>query len=191
VRWIFWLVAFSILSMLYMTDGLIASDSLPSREHLFIEFWEHQDGKLINGKAYKMMIDFPTYSLENGSLTSIGPIDVGPAAMAIFGTGSSLSGDMGGGAASGLVTVTELPYFIGSYFSLNISITQIVGEIVTLDLSGRQMRLEPGESWKKERTDTEEIQDSLMKVTTTLTVSNHGKVAFQPPKDALDGKEMI
>jgi hypothetical protein len=178
IRWILWLAVSSLLIISVTVSALTLLDKIPGKEYLFIDVLEHQDGKIISGTAYKMMIDFPIYSLENHTLRSAVPIDIDPGASAILGKGSSLSGDMGGGAASGLSLIKETPHFIGSYSGLNVSILGIVGEDIVIDLSGRQMVLEPGESWKRERTDTQQIQDSLMRVTTTLTIWNHGRVVF-------------
>jgi hypothetical protein len=93
---------------------------------------------------------------------------------------------MGGGAASGLHAVKELPYSIGSYSGINISISKIQGDDVTLDLSGRELVLEKGESWKREREETQQIQDSLIDVTNTMTVRNHGRVSVESPKSISD-----
>jgi hypothetical protein len=172
-------------------SALTPLDKNPLEEYLFIEVWEHQHGKIISGTAYKMMIDFPTYSLENSTLKSVMPVEIDPRALAILGKGSSLSGDMGGGAASGLSMIKETPLFLGSYSGLNVSILGIEGEDIILDLSGRQMVLEPGESWKRERTDMQQIQDSLMKVTNTLTIWNHGRVVLESSKPGKNSPEMI
>lgn len=93
---------------------------------------------------------------------------------------------MGGGAASGLYSVNALPYAIGDYSGINVSILNIHLDTVTFDLSGREMVLESGESWKREKTNTVQIQDSLMNVTDTLTIWNHGLVEVVSPKSALN-----
>jgi hypothetical protein len=178
--------------MLPLVNAITAPGNDSSGErHLFIEVWEHQDGKIISGTAYKMMIDFPTYSLENSTLRSAVPIEIDPSASAILGRGSSLSGDVGGGAASGISSIKEVPYLLGNYSRLNISITQIKGDNVTFDLSGRQIVLEPGESWNRERSELQQIQDSLIKVTTTLTIWNHGLVNLETPNPGQDNQASI
>jgi hypothetical protein len=190
IGWTSWLAVFGLLLMLPIVNAAAPSNDL-GEKHLFIDVWEHQDGKVISGTAYKMMIDFPTYNLENSTLKSMVPVEIDPRALAILGKGSSLSGDMGGGAASGLSLIKETPHFIGNYSGLNVSILGIEGDDIIIDLSGRQMVLEPGESWKRERTDTQQIRDSLMKVTTTLTIWNYGRVVLEPSKPGKNNPEMI
>jgi hypothetical protein len=138
-----------------------------------------------------MMIDFPTYSLENSTLRSAVPVEIDPGASAILGQGSSLSGDVGGGAASGISSIEKVPYLLGNYSRLNISIMQIEGHNVTFDLSGRQMVLEPGESWNRERSELQQIQDSSIKVTTTLTIWNHGLVSLELPNPCQQNQASI
>jgi hypothetical protein len=199
IHWNRWLTISSLLVMLSMGNALTIASYVSGDKHLFIEIWEHQDGKVTSGTAHRLMIDFPTYELENSTLKSMIPFAADPLAIAILGQGSSLSGDMGGGAASGLSSIKvvpyqvsyHMPYPIGNYSSLNISITQIEGENVTFDLSGRQMVLEPGESWKRETSEVRQIQDSLMKVTTTLTIWNHGKVILEAQNKGQDSQELI
>jgi len=176
----------SILFVLHASNAVTTQGDVLGEKHLFIEVWEHQDGKIISGKAHKMMIDFPTYHLENSTLKSMTPFDVNPSSLLILGKGSSLSGDMGGGAASGLHAIKELPYLVGSYSCINISISKIQGDNVTLDLSGRELVLEKGESWKREKEETQQIQDSLIDVTNTVTVWNHGRVSIESPKSSPD-----
>ena len=168
-----------ILFILPVVNPLSDQGYVSGDKHLFVEVWEHQDGKVISGKAHKMMIDFPTYRLENSTLKSMIHFEADPLTQAVLGKGSSLSGDLGGGAASGLISVKELPYIIGNYSGLNISVMQIEGDSVTIDLSGRQMVIEPGESWKREMTEDQQTKDSLIRVTTTLTIWNHGQVILE------------
>ena len=192
IRWKYSLAIFGLLLMLPMVGAITApgNDSSGGR-HLFIEVWDHQEGKIINGTAYKMMIDFPTYSLENSTLRSTVPIEIDPSELAILGQGSSLSGDVGGGAASGISSIKKVPYLLGNYSGLNISIMQIKEDNVTFDLSGRQMVLEPGESWNRESSELQQIQDSLIKVTTTLTIWNHGLVNLEWPNPGQDYQASI
>lgn len=185
----------AISSLLFSTLPAVDTQSVPSTisgdGHLFIEIWDHQDGTVISGKAHKLMIDFPTYNLEDSILKSMMHFSADPLAIAILGQGSSLSGDMGGGAASGLSSINEVPYIIGKYCGLNLSITRIEGKNVTFDLSGRQMVLEPGESWKKESSEIQQIQDSKMEVNTALTIWNHGLVILESPNPFENSGELI
>jgi hypothetical protein len=190
IKGIPWLAIFVLLFAALSIDSF-AAGSEASKEYLFIEVWEHQDGKVISGKAYKTMIDFPTYVLENSALNSMLPVNIESRALAILGTGSSLSGDLGGGAASGLDAVNEVPHVVRTLSGLNISIVQIERDNVTMDLNGRQIVLGPGESWKKESTETRSIQNSLMKVTTTLTIWNHGRVVIVSSELEAKGGDMI
>ncbi len=59
IRWKYWLAIFGLLFMLPLANAITApgNDSSGGR-NLFIEVWEHQDGKIISGTAYEMMIDF-------------------------------------------------------------------------------------------------------------------------------------
>jgi hypothetical protein len=181
IRWKCWVAIFCFLFVLPVVNPLSDQGNVSVDKHLFVEIWEHQDGKVISGKPHKMMIDFPTYRLENSTLKSMIYFEADPLTQAILGKGTSLSGDLGGGAASGLISVKDLPYLIGNYSGLNISVMQIEGDNVTIGLSGRRIVLEPGESWKREMTEDQQIKDSLMRVTTTLTIWNHGQVVLESP----------
>lgn len=174
--------------MLPAVIAITDQGNVSGEKHLFVEVWDHRDGKVISGKAYMMMIDFPTYRLENSTLKSMIHFEADPLSQAVLGKGTSLSGDLGGGAASGLSSVKELPYLIGNYSGLNISVLQIEGDRVTIDLSGRRMVLDPGESWKRETTENQSIKDSLMRVTTTLTIWNHGYVILESPNPGKDSQ---
>jgi hypothetical protein len=98
---------------------------------------------------------------------------------------------LGGGAASRISSIREVPYLLGNYSGLNISIMQIMGDNVTFDLSGRKMVLEPGESWIRERSELQQIQDSSIEVTTTLTIWNHGLVSLESPDPGQDNQASI
>lgn len=143
-------------------------------DYIFLEVWTHEHGEAISGNPALVMIDFPTYYLENSSLVSIFPIELDPSADVIVGVGSSLSGDIGGGAASILYQVTELPYNVD-----NLTILSMDDDKIIADYSGERLTLGSGESWKNV---TEEIQTNewgVLKVAITRTVKNHGKVRLE------------
>ena len=139
---------------------------------LFIETQKHKNGTVISGNSSQLAIDFPTYDLINSTLRTVERIELNSSIKAIYGNEFQISGDIGFGISSGLYPVKDLPYIYDK-----INILSIEGDNATLNCYGKNVTLVPGDSWKMETIQPEEIGDGLLNVTTTVTVFNHGKVA--------------
>ena len=94
---------------------------LPNK-YVFIDHHIHTYGELIEGSYPSLMVDFPTYNFnkETGSLSGMINFDINETLKAVYGGGISLSGAAGGGAATGLSGVYELPYEKGGITILKI-----------------------------------------------------------------------
>lgn len=138
---------------------------------LFMEVWTDRHGQAVSGMPPKMMIDFPGYELDRQTIRSFVPVDIPVQVLAVGGSGFSLSGDLGGGANSGLEPILVLPYELGG-----VNITAIEGELVTVDHAGESRALLPGEVWEIRRSEIQSNKDVTLNITTTTTVKNHGRM---------------
>ncbi|NYT02175.1 MAG: hypothetical protein GKC10_05400 [Methanosarcinales archaeon] len=138
---------------------------------LLVEVWTHQNGTLVEGTAFPIMIDFPTYDVQEGSLSSVYPLELEPDAILLVGEGSSLSGDLGGGAASGLSQISALPFQSG-----NVTILAMEEDRVTVEFRGQQRTLAPGEEWVEVDHELQRFEEGSYKVEITTTIHNYGRV---------------
>jgi hypothetical protein len=120
------------------------------------------------------MIDFPTYSIRDSVLTSTLPAEVGAEARAVIGIGRSLSGDLGGGAASRLYPLNQLPYDADG-----VKITEIRGDVAIFDYQGKQITLGPGEKLQDSIEEFRTVEGTKYKVEITTLIQNHGRVELQ------------
>jgi parallel beta-helix repeat protein len=151
--------------------------NLENPTYPFLEVWTHEHGEAISGNPARIMIDFPTYSLENSSLVTFFPMELDPSLNTIIGIGSSLSGDLGGGASSILYQATELPYTAD-----NFTILSMDENVLIADYFGERLVLGPGESWENVTEELETTELATLKVTRTRTVYNHGLVTLETDK---------
>ncbi|MGB9901389.1 hypothetical protein [Methanothrix sp.] len=152
-------------------------------KHLFLEIWTVEHGIARAGPGPRIMIDFPTYSLDEGILRSMMPIDGMEDADLIVGTGISLSGDLGGGASS-MLSAVKVPYTAEvSTMETNetdrFGILGIEDGCVNMAHMGEIFRLCPGESRSFTR-NTSSPGGSLDIVLTTRVI-NHGFVYVETP----------
>lgn len=147
------------------TSALVARPvTLPQDEFLFIDTHIHTEGiGEVNGG---MMIDFPTYgySPEDKTLTTLTKIpNYSLDTKVIIGSGRSLSGTAGGGAATGL---TAYDTFDNDTFSINSNYS------VSYYMNGAARNVPVGGSW----TETVETKPSVGdgKLITTYTINNYG-----------------
>ncbi|MCX8206953.1 MAG: hypothetical protein N3G75_03875 [Methanothrix sp.] len=150
---------------------------------IFLEIWTIEHGIARMGPGPRIMIDFPTYSLDEGMLRSMMPIDGEEDADLIVGTGISLSGDLGGGASS-MLSAVKLPYTaevstIETNETDQFEILGIDDSCVNIAHMGEVFQLCPGESRSFTR-NTSSPGGSLDVVLTT-TVTNHGFVTLETP----------
>lgn len=152
-------------------------------KHLFLEIWTVEHGIARTGPGPRIMIDFPTYSLDEGILRSMMPIDGLDGADLIVGTGISLSGDLGGGASS-MLNAVKLPYTAEvSMMETNetdrFGILGIQDGCVRIAHMGEMFRLCPGES--RSFTRNASSPGGSLDIVLTTTVTNHGFVYLETP----------
>lgn len=154
-----------------------------SGDRLFLEIWTVEHGIARAGRGPRIMIDFPTYSLDGNILRSMLPIDGVEDADLVLGTGLSLSGDLGGGASS-MLNPVRLPYTAEvSAMETNetdrFGILGIEGGCVHMAHTGEVFRLCPGES--RVFTRNTSSPDGSLDIVLTTTVTNHGFVYLEMP----------
>jgi hypothetical protein len=112
---------------------------------LFLDEHRHVDGKAVEGSCGGLMIDFPTYRFDEETRTLSGMLnfEVNDSLKVVYGSGLSLSGDAGGGAATRLTGVYGLPYEDGPLTIL------AVREDGTVELvyKNENIKLGVGEAW--------------------------------------------
>jgi len=165
-------VGFENSEMQKLGEGTVTVGKTAGRV-LFIEQHLSQTGRNIAGSYPFMFIDFPTYSFDEGTRVLEGVLNFDPSKVAaIFGTGTSLSGDVGSGAGTALVPVNGTPFTHGEY-----SITRIWEDgTVAVQYGNRTITVSPGQSWSEKT--VEEKADSnhlgLIRITSNNTITNHG-----------------
>ncbi|OPX79019.1 MAG: Periplasmic copper-binding protein (NosD) [Methanosaeta sp. PtaB.Bin039] len=146
---------------------------LPQIGLLFLEVWTHEDGQALEGTPNRLMIDFPTYHLSDSVLRFQQHLNLSPQALAILGSGQSLSGDMGGGASSGLYQLLDLPHSLGEFAVLSIE-----GDSATFKFGNETRTLQPDQSWQLRSEEVRRIGEARVLVNSTTTISNHGRVTM-------------
>jgi hypothetical protein len=150
---------------------------LPADRCVFVDHHVHVDGVLLEGESRGLMIDFPTYSFdpEGRKLTGLINFEVNDSLLAVYGDGTSLSGAMGGGAATMLHGAYALPY---SWYGLTISSVKADGT-VTIEYKNETILLSPGEEWTLTASEIQALDGydgnrSLINVTTGDRIVNYG-----------------
>lgn len=146
---------------------------IPSDKYVFIDHHIHEHGKSIVGYCMKLWIDFPTYRFDEKTGILIGEInfDINETLKVVYGSGASLSGDVGGGAATRLLGVYELPYERGHFKILKID----SDGTAYIEYKGVSIVLKSGEEWVNI---TSRIQScpprGIAKLTITDKIINYG-----------------
>lgn len=155
------IVAIAASVTLCLSSSASDTPALPPDKCIFIDHHVHSDGVIIEGQGSGLMIDFPTYSFdkEQQRLNGMVNFDVNDSLQVVYGDGQSLSGAMGGGAATMLYGVYALPY---EQRGLMIKSVNSSGA-VTMRYRNETIILEPGEEWEK--------------VTSDIITTNYGNVS--------------
>lgn len=165
--------------MLDMTAASGTERSILVNQCVFIDHHVHRDGALLEGQGIGLMIDFPTYGFnkEERKLTGMVNFAINDSLVAVYGDGGSLSGAMGGGAATMLYGVYTLPY---DGRGLTIGSIDHTGA-VTILYKNESIVLQPGEEWV--RITSEIITDNgydgnltRINATTTDKIVNYGLI---------------
>jgi len=140
---------------------------------LFIEQHTNTDGRIIAGDYPFTFIDFPTYFFDEEERTLKGSIDFDvDDVVAIYGSGRSLSGDAGSGAATSLWPIYSIPAEAGGD-----RITRLWDDgKVAVEHAGKLIILKPGETWKNTTVEetTGGYNTGLIELTVTDIITNHG-----------------
>ena len=144
---------------------LVSMGDAPTDRFLFVELHVAVDG---TGSLPRLMIDFPAYvfDAQSGTIRSFGDdrgFSLAPTAWGFVGEGSVRTGDAGGGAASRLTPIPQLPFTttIGIFTGkakdgleelrqapVVLESVNAEGRLVAL-IDGRRVLLGPGASWSK------------------------------------------
>jgi hypothetical protein len=139
---------------------------------LFFDEHRHVEGTALGGSCGMMMIDFPTYRFDEETRTLSGMLnfEVNDSLKVVYGAGLSLSGDAGGGAATRLTGVYDLPYEDGP-----LSIWDVREDgTVELVYRGENIKLAAGESWSSENVSVTEESGCKMRRNATDRIVNYG-----------------
>jgi hypothetical protein len=149
----------------------------PSDEYAFIEYYQINDGKEIEGIAPPgMRIDGPTYSYSSndGEVSSyLTPSFNKDTIIAVLARGLVLRGTAGGGLHSRLIPINKLPFT-----EALITIASISSNDVQFELEGESVILPVGQEWEKitQSIDTLSLPDGnvIIQKSTTQRVVFHG-----------------
>lgn len=162
----------------------------PNDKYLFMEIMLEFDG---TGTLPMKFVDFPGYEYDSssGMLKSHGrgeEISLTPADWGFIGIGQKRSGDMGGGTASQLTTIDQLPFTVSapifdgklgeyaeeiSYIPVTLLTISINGDVL-VDIDGQQLMLPVGEKWEQMQemtVSTERFDGNLF---AAFSIINHG-----------------
>lgn len=155
------IVAIAAMVTLCLSSRASDTPALPPGKCIFLDHHVHSDGVLIEGQGSGLMIDFPTYSFDTVQRRLAGMInfDLNDSLLIAYGDGQSLSGAMGGGAATMLYGIYALPY---EQRGLMIQSVNNSGT-VTIRYRNETIVLEPGEEWEE--------------VTSGIITTNYGTVS--------------
>lgn len=99
------------------TDFVSGENRIPAEKYPFIEIWNTTTGYSSRGECPgAAMIDFPAYFFTNGELdlfAGLVNLDASKDMIGFIGFGDSNEGAMGGGIASSLHVIQQLPFEMG------------------------------------------------------------------------------
>lgn len=159
------------------TSSKIAAWQMPENEYAFIEYYQTNEGKVIEGDPFPgRRIDGPTYaySSETGEITSFASTSFNMDSLSIMlGKGLVLRGTQGGGMHSRLIPHTSLPFTEGK-----LEVISIGHEGIRVQWDGQPILLKVGEPKfnSSSEIDTIPSPDGMVIVenTTTYTIVFHG-----------------
>lgn len=156
-------------------EPITSESTLTKDKYLFLEQHKRVFGESIDdGCDIGLMIDFPMYSFNKeegvlrdytGNLTALEDLII------VYGYGSSRGGAAGGGAATGLKGINEIPYTDD-----HIAIEEITNTgTVNINYQNNDLRLAVGEEWTQENSSVVEGYGGCeVSITETHTVTNFG-----------------
>lgn len=172
-------VLFRVIAVLYLIfpSSCTKEDDPLLDQYLFLEQHTTISGELMTGpEPPQMQIDFPTYTFheETGILDGIIDFSTGDDLKIIYGSGACLTGTAGGGCATGLTGIYEIPFERDGFELLKLDES---GEIVFI-YNGEVQNLLPGEDWISTFTELDTVmvdgQMSISMITYNERVTNFG-----------------
>jgi hypothetical protein len=172
--WLCFIVAFIQVSC-KSSIGPESRYNVPSSDYLFVEHHVHRAGVLISGeKITGPLIDGPGYSFDSSSGVLHGNIGfpIEDNLIAVCGDGGSLSGTVGGGVATYLLAICDLPY----QHEEGNPILKDIRKDGTILVSYRDssITLIPGDEWVSITTEIDTLPTAIVQVTTTDMLTNFG-----------------
>lgn len=151
---------------------------IPTDKYVFIETWTLWDVEVLEGH-WTLHIDFPTYSYYGGKL-EIGEYDpqiaTKPTFLALWGDGISLRviNDFGGGAASDIRGIYELPFRSKGNEHFEVLRIEPDGTVI-VRFHEKILTLKQNESWRMTtEPQTKEVFSGVIKESFTYTIRNFG-----------------
>ena len=142
-------------------------------KYVFIEHRISRNGELLEGEGERIYIDYPGYGAsKEGKIWLSFPLDfeINDQLIAIFGKFSSIGGDLGSGASSGLSPIYELPSETNG-----IKFWEIDSDgTVRLSYKGQYILLKPKEKWRKYATEIIVSPTKKMAVVIKKEITNYG-----------------
>lgn len=172
-------IASGLLSFVFIFFSCSIGDNeiVDSDYFLFIEQHNETSGELISGPEPPLLhVDFPTYTFntETKGLNGVINFEINDRLKLIYGSGGCLSGTAGGGCATGLSGIYEIPFKVYGFEILKL---EEDGTAIFLYLN-EVYDLAPGEEWNQEitRMDTVKVNGelSISKITLTDRITNFG-----------------
>ncbi len=153
------------------------NDDNEPKTYLFVESYTEVDGVLVSGpEPPSLQIDFPTYRYDEELKTLNGIIDfeINDELKLIYGRGTCLTGTAGGGCASGLDGVYEIPFEHGSFELLKIEEDGTIrfiydDDVFSLGVNEKHVLV----NLYMDTTDVDGT-NSISEITSTHTLSNYG-----------------
>lgn len=156
--------------------------SVPPGKVLYIDHHIHRHGEALEEGYPVIAIDFPTYTFDNETRTLSGLLtfEVNQSLIAVYGSGLSLSGDAGIGAATDLSGVYSIPYEADDGLIIR-NITP--NGTARIEYRNTTISLATNETWQNVSVGIEEEavfggnetgQQGRLKITATDTITNYG-----------------
>ncbi len=162
-------------------DFVSGENRMPEGEYLFVEYFTWNDGVSTGDASCPGgFIDFPGYEYTDDMLTVFRGIVDNGSSIGFAGHGSTNQGAMGGGTASQVVPIQELPFAFPSGGPI-VHSADSDGTIVA-EIAGSPFYLAPGEAWEA-RLETDPSPGCHATSVTRFT--NFGLL----PREAIDGLE--
>ncbi len=148
----------------------------------YIDHHIHRHGEALEEGYPIIAIDFPTYTFDNETRTLSGLLtfEVDQSLIAVYGSGLSLSGDAGIGAATGLSGVYSIPYEADDSLVIR-NVTP--NGTAWIEYQNTTITLAANETWENisVRVEEEPTYDGIetgrqghLKITETDTITNYG-----------------